>query len=86
MKRYELNSLCMNCRGFLENKVHEVVKGKWVKYSDHKAELKKAVKEEREAIIEVGTDLIRKRFLNINSDQTEILLVFAEAIRARGNE
>ena len=41
MKRYEANSICPHCKGFLENNHHEVVRGKWIKYSDHKAENKK---------------------------------------------
>lgn len=46
-------------------------------------ELNKAVQEEREAIIELGTELIRKNFITITPSQVEILTTFAEAIRAR---
>jgi len=38
MKRYAVNSICSNCKGYVESNFHEVVRGEWIKYSDHKAE------------------------------------------------
>ena len=88
-------SYCANCGSSkLENLNDEYVRCYDCKTHQHKldlhgetlytqAELNKAVQDEREAIIELGTDIIRKHFIGITSDQVEILTRYAEAIRAR---
>lgn len=34
MKRYEANSICSNCKGFVKSKFHEVIQGAWTKATD----------------------------------------------------